>query len=433
MVANAAPVLYVATNGNNSNPGTMSQPLQTISSAVSRIGDGQGGTIYVRGGTYSNTAVFIGSTNDGSATSPLVIQSYASEKVYLRGVSTKDVIGVGGQYVTIKGFDIGNGAKGITSTKAQNFQVLNNTVHDVTSHGIGIYGIVQNGTSNITVSGNTVYKASLSNQSRTASGGWASGITISRGRSATVTKNRVYQNYGEGIAITLSDNVLVGNNTTYDNFAVGVYLDNATNTKVENNLVYSTGDANYFRPLNIGQGTQYYPGYGISMNNESYSDMSTPNNNNIIRNNIVIGTLNGIIKSNQLKNTQIVNNTIHGSIDRELLITADSRDLNVKIINNIFSRSISRSINYISGTLTGFTFSNNLWSVKPTTAAQGSGDIYADPQLSNPGGINAADYKIKTTSPAINVGLTLTSVLKDYFGDNRPINGKYDIGADEAG
>jgi parallel beta-helix repeat protein len=428
---NAATVLYVATDGNNNNPGTISQPFQTISKAVSQIGDNQGGVIYVRGGTYANTAVWIGSVNDGSATSPLVIQNYGSEKVYLQGVSTKDVIGVGGQYVTIKGFDIGNGAKGIVGVKAQNLQILNNTVHNVVGHGIGIYGNTAFGTSNIAVSGNTVYNTALANQSRTAYS-WASGITISRGRNATVTNNRVYQNYGEGIAITLSDNVLVGNNTAYDNFSVGgVYLDNATKTTVENNFVYSTGNSKYFRPLNIGQGQQYYPGYGIYMNNEHYSDVSNPNSDNIIRNNIVVGTLAGIAKTNQIKNTLITNNTIYGSIDRELLIFSDSRDANVSITNNIFSRSIGRSINWFSGVLTGYTFSNNLWSVQPTLAARGSGDIYADPQLSNPGGLSAEAYKVKTTSLAINAGLKSNNVIQDHFGDSRLHDGKYDIGADE--
>ncbi len=430
---NVATVLYVATNGSDSNPGTISQPFQTISKAVSRIGNDQGGTIYVRGGTYANTAVWIGSTNDGSATSPLVIQPYASEKVYLKGTSTKDVIGVGGQYVTIKGFDVGYGGKGIIGVKAQNLQVLNNTVHDVNGHGIGIYGNTAFGTSNINVSGNTVYNTALSNKSLTAYS-WASGITISRGKNATVTNNRVYQNYGEGIAITLSDSVYVGNNTAYDNFSVGgVYLDNATKTTVESNLIFSTGNSNYFRPLNIGQGMRYYAGYGIYMNNESYSDMSNPNSDNIIRNNIVIGSLAGIAKTGQLKNTLIANNTIYGSIDRELLIFANSRDANVSITNNIFARSVSRSVNWFSGASTGYTFSNNLWSVRPTSAARGSGDIYGDPQLTNPGSLNAEGYKIKTTSAAVNAGLTLSNVIRDYFGDNRLKYGKHDIGANEVG
>ncbi|MBW4550364.1 MAG: right-handed parallel beta-helix repeat-containing protein [Aphanocapsa sp. GSE-SYN-MK-11-07L] len=429
--ANARPVLYVATNGNNNNPGTIDRPFKTINKAVSMIGDGEGGVINVRAGTYANTAVWIGNTNDGSSTSPLVIQPYLNEKVNLKGVSSKDVIGVGGQHVTIKGFNIGNGAKGIVGVKAQNLQVLNNTVHDVTGHGIGIYGNDGFGTSNISVSGNTVYNTALANKSGTADS-WASGITISRGKNASVTNNRVYQNYGEGITITLSDNVTVSNNTAYDNFSVGgVYLDNATKTTVENNFIYSTGNSNYFKQLNIGQGEKDYPGYGIYMNNEKYSNMSNPNSDNIIRNNIISGTLAGIAKTNQAKNTLIANNTISGSVDRELVIFTDRRDANIRITNNIFSGSTSRSANWFSGNPTDYTFSNNLWSEKPTLAARGRGDIYGSAQLANPGGSKATDYKIKTTSPAINAGLTLSNVKRDYFGDNRAKDGENDIGADE--
>jgi hypothetical protein len=115
------------------------------------------------------------------------------------------------------------------------------------------------------------------------------------------------------------------------------------------------------------------------------------------------------------------------------LIFANSKDLNISITNNIFSRSVSRSINWFSGALTGYTFSNNLWSVQPTLVARGSGDIYADPQLTNPGGLKAEDYKIKTTSVAVNAGLASDNVIQDHFGDSRLNDGKYDVGADELG
>ncbi len=429
--ANKSTVLYVSQNGNNQNPGTLTQPFKTINKAVSRIGDGKGGIIKVRAGTYTNTSVWIGNANDGSSTSPLVIQPYANEKVYLKGVTSKEVIGVGGQYVTIKGFDVSNGSKGIIGVKAKNIQILNNTVHDVAGHGIALYGNSGFGTSSISVSGNTVYNTSLTNQSGTANG-WASGITISRGKNAVVSNNRVYRNYGEGIAITLSDSVTVSNNTAYDNFSVGgVYLDNATKTTVENNFIYSTGNSKYFRRLNIGEGYKAYPGYGIYLNNEKYSDMSNLNNQNIIRNNIISRTLAGIAKTGQSRNILITNNTVYGSIDRELLIFANKNDANVKITNNIFSGSNGRSVNWFSGTLKGYTFSNNLWSTRPTLAARGSGDIYGKSQLTNPGGFAATDYKIKTTSPAKNAGLRLSNVNRDYFGDYRPKTGKHDIGADE--
>src|SRR6187549_386423 len=50
-VAAPAATYYVATTGNNSNPGTSSQPWRTIAYAVPKMVAGD--TTYVKGGTYS--------------------------------------------------------------------------------------------------------------------------------------------------------------------------------------------------------------------------------------------------------------------------------------------------------------------------------------------------------------------------------------------
>ncbi len=423
---NLGKTVYVAANGSDSNLGTIDQPFKTIQGAVNRMVDGAGGTILVRGGTYENTSVWIGTNRDGSANSPLVIKNYGDEKVYLKGNIGKDIIMVGGEYVTIQGFDISNGKTGIIGVKAQNLKVLNNTVHDVSGHGIGIYGNTFGGTSNILLDGNTVYHAALGNKTRT-SYSWASGITISNGKYATVTNNHVYNNYGEGITATLSDNVRAANNTFHDNFSVQMYLDNATHSVFENNLIYTTGNSNFFNQIN----NKWQAAVGIEMNNERYS-VSNLNNNNGINNNIVVGGRAGISLLNRVQNTQIVNNTVYGASDRELLIHG-STPTNVTIQNNIFQRTQSAGLVFISANTPGLKFSHNVWSGgTPGKAATGAGDIYADPQFVNPGGLTAADYQLKSTSPAVNAGLSLSTVTRDYFGDARtPLNGLHDIGADE--
>jgi hypothetical protein len=74
--------LIVATNGNDANPGTLALPLATIQRAVTLVQ--AGGTIGVRGGTYSPTTN-IQITKSGTATAPITLTSYPGEKVILDG------------------------------------------------------------------------------------------------------------------------------------------------------------------------------------------------------------------------------------------------------------------------------------------------------------------------------------------------------------
>ena len=49
----SAATYYVATNGSDSNPGTQSQPFQTVQKGLSVLQAGD--TLYLRGGTYAAT------------------------------------------------------------------------------------------------------------------------------------------------------------------------------------------------------------------------------------------------------------------------------------------------------------------------------------------------------------------------------------------
>ena len=71
---------YVATDGNDENPGTLELPFATLTAALRKVANAGGGVIWVRGGTYSlNTAVAIGATHSGSLISPLFIKAYGDE------------------------------------------------------------------------------------------------------------------------------------------------------------------------------------------------------------------------------------------------------------------------------------------------------------------------------------------------------------------
>ncbi len=68
---------YVATYGNDNNPGTAAQPFYSVAKAVA-VGSASGSTIYVRGGTYNYTAtIFL--TNSGTASAPITITAFPGE------------------------------------------------------------------------------------------------------------------------------------------------------------------------------------------------------------------------------------------------------------------------------------------------------------------------------------------------------------------
>jgi hypothetical protein len=74
--------LYVATSGNDSNPGTLSQPLRTIQRAIDLAQAGY--TIEIRGGTYApSTNIQI--LKNGTASQPITMRNYNGERVIIDG------------------------------------------------------------------------------------------------------------------------------------------------------------------------------------------------------------------------------------------------------------------------------------------------------------------------------------------------------------
>ena len=81
IIWNASAVsFYVATNGTDTNPGTLTQPLRTIQSAanVAQPGD----TIFIRGGTYRETVV---PARSGSSSEPITFAPFEKESVVISG------------------------------------------------------------------------------------------------------------------------------------------------------------------------------------------------------------------------------------------------------------------------------------------------------------------------------------------------------------
>jgi parallel beta-helix repeat protein len=86
-----AATFYVATNGDDSGSGTLAEPFRTLEQAQAAIratgSASNGGTVYVRGGTYYRTSTFALSSADSgpSANAPVVYLAYTNETPVIVG------------------------------------------------------------------------------------------------------------------------------------------------------------------------------------------------------------------------------------------------------------------------------------------------------------------------------------------------------------
>jgi hypothetical protein len=102
-------VYYVATNGSDSNSGTITAPFKTIQHAADIVKPGD--TVIVRNGTYQSTGYSIASlTTSGTAQAPITFKSENKWGAVLDGVNTGNyaIITNGASYINIQDFEIKN-------------------------------------------------------------------------------------------------------------------------------------------------------------------------------------------------------------------------------------------------------------------------------------------------------------------------------------
>jgi hypothetical protein len=93
---------YVATNGNDSNPGTIDRPWRTIEKANQSLRAGD--TVLVRGGAYNET---IAPSYSGASGRPITYQNYNREQVTVRGYSNEaKLVQIYRSYIIVDGFTL---------------------------------------------------------------------------------------------------------------------------------------------------------------------------------------------------------------------------------------------------------------------------------------------------------------------------------------
>jgi parallel beta-helix repeat protein len=440
---------FVSTTGNDYGTGSIDDPFASLDKALSTVGYTNGGTIYLREGTYYQTeAEWLGS---GTADNHLTISAYNGEKVTLDGSYYGDsaFYAVGSQYVDINGLELQNfGGHGMEVIAGDNINITNNKIHNTVGMGLRVRGnLVEvegsdfDKATNILVDGNEIYNTQTYNSGANKGNVlWGMAMNVMNVENVTVTNNQVYKNYGEGIGLELAQNCTVANNTLYDNFSVQMYIDNTIDSKFNGNFIYNTGDAEFLR--------NGYQSNGIQLANETYKVTGDPSryyvNRVEITNNIVVGGSQSFYYGtypgwgnegtnyHSMKNTLIANNTFVNPNINLVQVDYDPGIENIQFINNIFSDNDGSGVDL--GGSGGISFNNNLLSGNVNAGAAGGGtNIYGDAMLVGAGSFNVEDYQIQQGSAAIDAGQDLSQVTSDRFGTSRPVNGKLDIGADEFG
>jgi hypothetical protein len=247
IAANAHADLYVSTNGDDSNPGTIEKPLRTIQHAADLAKPGD--TVYVRAGTYcQQLAVKVsGNAEQGFIT----FQSQPGEHAILDGTCLTPPAGESSMvkltnvsYIRIQGFEIRNYRTSEFRSVpggirvfggGSHIEILHNEVHHIEQNstrqlrpgsgangfGISVYGTdAATPISDLVIDGNDVHHLKTGSSESLVVNGNVAGFRI--------TKNTVHDNNNIGIDV-------IG----FEHTAPDPAVDRARDGVVSENLVYS--------------------------------------------------------------------------------------------------------------------------------------------------------------------------------------------------
>ena len=392
-IAHAA-TYYVATSGSDSNPGSEAQPFRTIAYAVNKMVAGD--TTYVKGGTYNEKKIWFGKSGTQSARITLmnapgeqpvidfgVIEGAAplsKQPVNRIELYAGKRVPIG--YITIEGFEIGRGYNGIKFYDAHDVVIRRNWIHHTASQAILGNGI------------NMVFDRNVINHN---------GNFVSCARGDSIGKNGKpgnVCNQVHGMYVTGS-NYVITNNLIYDNSATGIQV------------------AGY---EHCPQGGCWggYPG-------------APPK---IFAGKEFGGADNWLIANNVFA---------YGSKYGPAIHLWQRTATNSKIINNIFYQTRGIMVNQFTGS--GHVFNNNIcystngeYCINPDPGAKSKYTQSGNMENTNPNFESAGaaisgvpNFKLKTGSPAIDKGQSLSQVTWDHAGGKRPFGAAFDIGAYEFG
>jgi hypothetical protein len=434
VVTNSGPptglrTLYVATTGNDTNDGSISQPFLTINKAaqVAIAGD----VVIIKSGTYKPTSSIV-VTNSGTASAPITFFAEVKDGVIIDGSASstpnatdrQGLFNIIGTTSVTKNWVVVDGLRVINSIWAGIFTRYSDNIiiKNCSTNNTGASGIIAATASNIKVLNNKVQLACMYPSSAQ---GTNECITMASVNTFEVAYNTVSDrltdpsNGGEGIdAKNNCTNGTIHHNTITNLIRIGIYVDaysgNLSNIEVYNNKIYNTKNGGITVASEQGGAVD-----GVKIHDNLIYDADKCG----IR-------IAGYLNNGPLKNLDVYQNTVvncginAGNWENVgLLIEAtNAANTGFTIRNNIFSgcpvqiRGNNQTFPYV--------LDNNI--IFGTTLISGTNAITTDPKFKNPG---AKDFSLAVGSPAIDraAGTPLsTKDFNDVIRDSKP-----DIGAIE--
>ncbi len=398
---------YVATTGNNNNPGTEALPWRTVQKAASTIGAGD--TAYIRAGRYHEHVVVTGKR--GTEVAPVVFASYPTETAIV------DCNGLGGFYgvfemhdcnwVEVRGLRVENcNGSGIWMRYSDQMRVEDCYTFNTTSSGIKVRY-----TTNAVVKGNEIVQACL--------GGSEECITVKQfSEWILVEGNHIHDCMKEGIDIKEgARNVQVIGNHIHDIERQGLYADAwnvpTFNIEYRNNIIHDCG-------------------FGLGACAETSGVLSNVwFVNNLIYNCAGPGMFckdwgGDVNDTHPIVDVYYINNTVFNcafgwgaGVD-----IGNTEAQNVVVRNNILSQCTPPI--QVNRPPISYTIEYNL--TEDTTGLDPNWCIEGLPRFVNAA---AGDFHIQGDSDAIDAGSATEAPATDLEDDPRPMGWGYDIGAYE--
>lgn len=364
-----AATYYVATTGNDSNPGSEGAPFRTIAKGSQQLASGD--TLFIRQGTYAEAMV---NRIDG-----FVFRSGRSKDAMTR-------------YTAYPGEE----GKVVIQPPGGNFVIVFGGTSYVEVSGLVLDASKTEGGAGVITREKDHHNRLLRNEIRNGRQG------ISGGGEHEIIGNRIHHMRGYGI-YTGGDNGLVEGNIFYDNGGYAIHLfqqsQEPSNWVIRNNIFFDNGRG--------------YIKRSSGQRNTAPAVLISRGRNNQFYNNLVYHNHAGIFVGYGASDTLVANNTVYGSDDYGILVSSEhSGSQNAYLVNNLVWGNNSSQIND-TGTNTRL-----------------EANLTSDPQVVNASG---GDFHLQAGSPAIDKGVTLAQVPNDFDYGKRPFAAAYDIGAFESG
>jgi len=430
IIQNGEDAYYVSPSGNDSNPGTISQPWKTLNKAARSVVPGN--IVYIRAGTYYE---YVTISRSGTSSQPIQFLAFPGEIPVLDGKNTlpnseDGLLTLDGDWIIVEGLEVKNSIYyGIA------LYGKHNTLTDVYVHHSSRNGVYMNGDYGV-LEDSRIWRNSLRNEYGANPGG-SSGVATARDESdgtteyVTIRKNHVWENWGQGINVHHSKYTVVEDNVVADSYTTNLYIHDTIDVICQRNLVYMNVDNTYMGDLG--------PKVGLMMGQEYGSSLQINVKNIQVINNLFYGNhrnlfwYTGDIPGAGMTNVLFANNTfVNGSGDSSggnaNIILDEGVNSNVRFMNNIVQQDNSLPLISIED-FSGISHSYNLWSKNPGFSL-GTGEIITDPKLAKSGTpFEAGWYELSGTSPARNNAIPLVEVTLDYRSRTRGTDP--DIGAME--